>query len=273
MIFSMAGTLDTAREVALIPNAQAFEDLLCDLDVWASAPDEQHRMLYEHFYELITDHQRENLVIVRRSPLLSRVLFVLFDRPHLLWATNEIVFNLLSAIVQPQSDNRSMLKLGQAIAATLPTTAEDLAVESKLPFHISELQIQLIANQKPHEGKPSVLYNVYVRNRLLNMIANFLSHSSPQLNQHMADQIVRVLGFDWIYCLLSPEIHSGTVFLALRILLALLAHPPLLVKFREGTANGGWLTDADSVVRNRAAVSILFTCAACGQGQWMPDMV
>lgn len=34
---------------------QAFEDLLCDLDIWARAPDEQHRMLYEHFYELITE--------------------------------------------------------------------------------------------------------------------------------------------------------------------------------------------------------------------------
>ncbi|EPB75242.1 hypothetical protein ANCCEY_05641 [Ancylostoma ceylanicum] len=256
MVFSMAGTLDTARE--------AFEDLLCDLDVWASAPDEQHRMLYEHFYELITDHQRENLAVVRRSPLLSRVLFALFDRPQLLWATNEIVFNLLSAIVQPQCDNRSMLKLGQAIAATLPTTSDDLAVESQLPFHISELHNQLIVNQKPDEGKPSALYNVYVRNRLLNMIANFLSHSSPQLNQHMADQIVRVLGFDWIYCLLSPGVHSGTVFLALRILLALLAHPQLLAKFREGTANGGWLADADSVVRNRAAVVLGFSVSAHG---------
>ncbi|KHJ77477.1 hypothetical protein OESDEN_22903, partial [Oesophagostomum dentatum] len=113
-------------------------------------------------------------------------------------------------------------------------------------------------------GKPSPLYNVYVRNRLLNMIANSLSHSSPQLNQHMADQIVRVLGFDWIYCLLSPGVHSGTVFLALRILLALLAHPPLLGKFREGTANGGWLTDADSVVRNRAAVVLGFSVSAHG---------
>ncbi|PIO62200.1 hypothetical protein TELCIR_16253 [Teladorsagia circumcincta] len=58
MIFSMAGTLDTAREIATIPNAQAFEDLLCDLDIWEKAPEEQHRMLYEHFYELITEKQR-----------------------------------------------------------------------------------------------------------------------------------------------------------------------------------------------------------------------
>uniref|UniRef100_A0A1I7XKI0 Anaphase-promoting complex subunit 1 n=1 Tax=Heterorhabditis bacteriophora TaxID=37862 RepID=A0A1I7XKI0_HETBA len=55
MVFSMVGTLDTTREIATIPNAQAFEDLLCDLDVWNKAPEEQHRLLYEHFYELITE--------------------------------------------------------------------------------------------------------------------------------------------------------------------------------------------------------------------------
>ncbi|KAJ1374997.1 hypothetical protein KIN20_038218 [Parelaphostrongylus tenuis] len=258
MVFSMAGTLDTAREIAMIPNSQAFEDLLCDLDVWAKAPEEQHKLLYEHFYELMTDHQRENLAIVRRSPLLSRLLFTLFDRPHLLWSTNDIVFNLISAVVQPQCDNRSMLKLGQAIAATLPTAADDLAQESQLPFHIAELHNTLLANRKTDEGKPSALYMVYIRNRLLNMVANFLSHSSPALNQHMTDQIARVLGFDWIYCLLSPGVHSGTVFLALRILLAMLAHQHLLAKFREGTSNGGWLADADSVVRNRAAVVLGF---------------
>ncbi|VDO22519.1 unnamed protein product [Haemonchus placei] len=267
MIFSMAGTLDTAREIAIIPNAQvgsyfylgAFEDLLCDLDIWARAPDEQHRMLYEHFYELITDHERENLVIVRRSPLFSRLLFTMLDRPHLLWSTNEIVFNLLSAIVQPQCDNRSMLKLGQAIAATLPTTDEDLLLEAKFPFHISEMQNQLLANQKPDEGKPSALYLVYVRNRMLNMIANFLSHSSAPLNQHMSEQIVRVLGFDWVYCLLSPGVHSGTVFLALRILLALVAHPQLLVKFREGTASGNLL-----ILKRQFQVVLGFSVSAHG---------
>ncbi|KAK5981209.1 hypothetical protein GCK32_014053, partial [Trichostrongylus colubriformis] len=126
------------------------------------------------------------------------------------------------------------------------------------------MQNQLLANQKPDEEKPSALYLVYVRNRLLNMIANFLSHSSPSLNQHMSEQIVRVLGFDWTYCLLSPGVHSGTVFLALRILLTLVSHPQLLAKFREGSASGGWLTDADSVVRNRAAVVLGFSVSVHG---------
>uniref|UniRef100_A0A1I7XL43 Non-specific serine/threonine protein kinase n=1 Tax=Heterorhabditis bacteriophora TaxID=37862 RepID=A0A1I7XL43_HETBA len=166
--------------------------------------------------------------------------------------------------MQPQCDNKSMLKLGQAIAATLPTTVDDLKAESQFMFHISELQTQLFANHKPDEGKPSPLYMVYVRNRLLNMLANFLSHSSAVHNQHMSEQIVKVLGFDWILSLLSPGVHKGTVFLALRILLILLAHPHLLLKFREGTGSGGWLADADSVVRNRAAVVLGFSVSAHG---------
>lgn len=72
----------------------------------------------------------------------------------------------------------------------------------------------------------------------------------------MSEQLVSVLGFDWLLAFLAPRIHSGTVFLGLRLLLSLLVHPQLLHKFREGSANGGWLADADSVVRNRAAVSV-----------------
>ena len=48
--------------------------------------------------------------------------------------------------------------------------------------------------------------------------------------------------------------HHGTLFMAIRILTNLLRYPQLLEKFRDGSANGGWLSDADSVIRNRAAV-------------------
>jgi hypothetical protein len=68
---------------------------------------------------------------------------------------------------------------------------------------------------------------------------------------------------DWLLTLLSPRTHSATVYLALRILLSLASYPSLFVKFRDGTGNGGWLVEADSVVRNRAAVllgNVSFIC-------------
>ncbi|PAV81676.1 hypothetical protein WR25_17284 isoform D [Diploscapter pachys] len=264
LVFTLTGTLDTTREISAIPNPQAFEDLLCDLDIWAKSPAELHRRLYEHIYELITDHRRENLMVIRRSPLLPRLLFTLTDMPELLWTTNDIVFNLISAIIQPPCDSRSLLKISQFIASTMPTIADEFAIEASLPFHISELQTALLANSKAEEATspPSVLQMVYMRNRILNVMANFLSHSSPSINQQMSEHIVRVLGFDWLLSLMSPSVHSGTVYLALRILLSTLAHPPLLQKFRDGSANGGWLADADSVVRNRAAVVLGFSVSA-----------
>ncbi|CAD6191346.1 unnamed protein product [Caenorhabditis auriculariae] len=264
MVFNITGTADSSREISQIPHPQAFEDVLCDLDVWKNAPEEIHRMLFDHFYELITDHQRENLMVVRRSPLLSRLLLVVFDNVRLVRSTHDVVFNLISAIVQPSCDSRSVLKLGQIIAATLPTSDSECLEESKLPFHISEIQTLLADQKSPDSLTSLLLHRVYVRNRLLNIVANFLSHSNASLKQQMCEQLVRVLGFDWLMALMSLKVHAGTLFLSLRILLSILSQPTLLSKFKEGTCNGGWLSDADSVVRNRAAVVLGFSVSAHG---------
>lgn len=70
----------------------------------------------------------------------------------------------------------------------------------------------------------------------------------------LCDLVVKTLGFDWVLALFTPGAHHATVVLGLRVLLALLKHDHLMQKFKGGSANGGWLTDADSFVRNRAAV-------------------
>lgn len=41
--------------------------------------------------------------------------------------------------------------------------------------------------------------------------------------------------------LVAPGAHTGTVFLAMRMLLAITKYPALIKRFKEGTANGGWL--------------------------------
>ncbi|EGT48714.1 hypothetical protein CAEBREN_32071 [Caenorhabditis brenneri] len=262
MVFNVTGTADTSREHApTISNPSAFEDLLCDLKVWKGAPSELHKMLLDHFYELITDHQLNNLQVVRRSSLLSRLLLVIHDEASLIQNTDEIIFNLISAIIQPMCDSRSILKVGQCIAATLPTTEAECYEDSHMPFHISEIQKLFL---KSTENPPQALHRVYIRNRLLNIIANFLSNSNAQVQQQMCEQLVRTLGFDWLFALMSPGVHSGTIYLALRILLLILNQPSLLIRFKEGSANGGWLSEADSVVRNRAAVVLGFSVSAHG---------
>ena len=55
LMFTMAGTVDSAKEVAGIPNIAAFRDVLCDLELWHGAPADIEKSLFEHFFELISD--------------------------------------------------------------------------------------------------------------------------------------------------------------------------------------------------------------------------
>lgn len=88
LTFSLIGTIDSGKESSVIPNKKAFQDLLCDLEVWPydllsfklgifyillcmvmrvellimlflqvwhHAPFDLQRSLYEHFFELLTD--------------------------------------------------------------------------------------------------------------------------------------------------------------------------------------------------------------------------
>lgn len=48
--------------------------------------------------------------MVRRSSLPSRLLIRLVDYPNLIFAVNDIVFNLLAALLQPPADNILLLK-------------------------------------------------------------------------------------------------------------------------------------------------------------------
>ncbi|VDN90901.1 unnamed protein product [Brugia pahangi] len=262
LILSLVGTLDTSKDTSVIPNLSVFEDMLCDLDVWKDASPDLNRLLYEHFYELITDHNSDNLNMVRRSSLPSRLLIRLFDHPNLIFAVNDIVFNLLAALLQPPADNLLLLKVGQLIAGTLPVPGS-YQDETSYAFSIADIQTALFANKySPHFDR--LLYDIYVRSRILNIIANTLAHSSVNNNLLLCDLVVKTLGFDWVLALFTSGVHCTTVVLGLRILLALLKHDHLMQKFREGSANGGWLTDADSFVRNRAAVLLGFSVSAYG---------
>ena len=75
LVFTLAGTIDPGcgppapgptpgggKESAEgggggpgIPNVSAFRDVLCDLPLWCSAPDDLDKPLFEHFYELLAD--------------------------------------------------------------------------------------------------------------------------------------------------------------------------------------------------------------------------
>jgi hypothetical protein len=143
---------------------------------------------------------------------------------------NDILFRLIGAIVQPPCDQQSLLRLGQTIAATLPSSSGGEWQESDFPFHIAELERLLLQS---HEGELNRHhYAVYVRNRLVNIISTTLAHSSGQVNSQLSELLVNTLGFGWLLSLCEPGIHPGTLLLALRTMVGVLRHPALMEKFR-----------------------------------------
>uniref|UniRef100_A0A915E805 WD repeat and FYVE domain-containing protein 3 n=1 Tax=Ditylenchus dipsaci TaxID=166011 RepID=A0A915E805_9BILA len=249
LVLSLAGTVDGSKtdESAVIPNLQTFDDLLCDLDVWANAPDEVKKLLFEHFYELVIDNHKDNLSKVRTSSLLSRLLIFIFENSSLFPVKNDIVFRLIGAIVQPPCDQHSLLRLGQTISATSssqPNGDEKEDGGGQYPFHIAELERLLLDEHNSGMEINRSVYCIYVRNRLLNMIMTTLAHSSGQVNKELSESLVNTLGFGWIVSLCAPGVHPGTLFLALKILVSVTKYPLLLDKFREGScfsvsAHGG----------------------------------
>ena len=62
LIVTLVGTIDTAKEVTGIPNLPAFRDILCDLELWHEAPAELEKSLFEHFFELLSDTGKTNIL-------------------------------------------------------------------------------------------------------------------------------------------------------------------------------------------------------------------
>lgn len=89
--------------------------------------------------------------------------------------------------------------------------------------------------------------SIHLRNRSLRLLHALLFTSRNTVNQHLCDDISRILGMDWILLLLQPQIHSSTVILGLRILVVLCANETIIGRFREGVQNGGYLKFTEQV--------------------------
>lgn len=72
------------RESSAIPNKTAFQDLLCDLEVWHEAPGELLRSHLEHLYELVyeSNEKKYNTWVMRDLGLVEKLLHITPDVKH-----------------------------------------------------------------------------------------------------------------------------------------------------------------------------------------------
>ncbi|XP_047001362.1 WD repeat and FYVE domain-containing protein 3 [Schistocerca americana] len=265
LTFSLVGTVDSGRESSTIPNTTAFHDLLCDVEVWHEAPGELQRSLFEHLLELVSEssEKRANLRTVRDLGLVPRLLLVL---PSVSCApTRQVLLQLLGTLLAGTPRHSDLLGFGQFVAATLPTspTADEKKItlqegQNRQQPAITGDELSLMAVVPIYgEEESDMITGIVLRNRCLQLLHSLLFTPRSAVSTTFCEEVVQVLGLDWVLLFLQGQLHPSTVVWGLRILVVLCSCPPLLQKFREGSSCGGWLRDAELVTRNKMAASVL----------------
>ncbi|XP_057628653.1 WD repeat and FYVE domain-containing protein 3 isoform X3 [Chionomys nivalis] len=266
LTFSLVGTVDSGHETSIIPNSTAFQDLLCDFEVWLHAPYELHLSLFEHFIELLTESSEasKNAKLMREFQLIPKLLLTLRDM-SLSQPTIAAISNVLSFLLQGFPSSNDLLRFGQFISSTLPTFA---VCEKFVVMEINNEEKPDVGSEEEFGGLVSANL-ILLRNRLLDILLK-LVHTSKEktsINLQACEELVRTLGFDWILMFMEEHLHPTTVTAAMRILVALLSNQSILIKFKEGLSGGGWLEQTDSVLTNKIGTVLGFNVGRSAGGR------
>ncbi|KFO35303.1 WD repeat and FYVE domain-containing protein 3 [Fukomys damarensis] len=265
LTFSLVGTVDSGHETSIIPNSTAFQDLLCDFEVWLHAPYELHLSLFEHFIELLTESSEasKNAKLMREFQLIPKLLLTLRDM-SLSQPTIAAISNVLSFLLQGFPNSNDLLRFGQFISSTLPTFA---VCEKFVVMEINSEEKFDSGTEEEFGGLVSANL-ILLRNRLLDILLKlvYTSKEKTSINLQACEELVKTLGFDWVMMFMEEHLHPTTVTAAMRILVVLLSSQSILIKFKEGLSGGGWLEQTDSVLTNKIGTVLGFNVGRSGAG-------
>ncbi|XP_072261545.1 WD repeat and FYVE domain-containing protein 3 isoform X2 [Pyxicephalus adspersus] len=266
LTFSLVGTVDSGHETSIIPNSTAFQDLLCDFEVWLHAPYELHLSLFEHFIELLTESSEaaRNAKLMREFQLIPKLLLTLRDMT-LSQPSISAISNVLSYLLQGFPNSNDLLRFGQFISSTLPTFA---VCEKFVVMEINNEEKLEPGSEDDFGGLVSASL-ILLRNRLLDMLLKLLytTKEKTTVNLQACEELVKTLGFDWVIMFMEEHLHSTTVTAAMRILVVLLSNQSILIKFKEGISGGGWLDQTDSVLTNKIGTVLGFNVGRSAGGR------
>lgn len=254
LTFSLVGTVNSGQETSSIPNITAFQDLLCDLEVWQGAPNGLLRSLLEHLLELAseTGEKRTNVKIMRDLQLVTKLLQIINDIHDN--ATREILFSLLTILLRVQPRHGDLLLFGQFVAAKLPILSFDSEKHLNLSKSFKDKEMTEFVDDPEVLKDYSTLKNIVLRNRCLCLLHSLLFTARNTVNNNICDDISKILGLDWILLNLQPQVHPTTVIWAMRILVVLCSNEIIIGRFREGLHNGGYLRHTELISQNKNQV-------------------
>lgn len=247
LTFSLVGTVNSGQESSAIPNVTAFQDLLCDLEVWQNAPNGLLRSLLEHLLELASEssEKRTNIKIMRELQLVMKLMHMMFDITDRM--TIEILFSLLTVLLGVQPRHSDLLLFGQFIVAKLPNLHSDCELTVDINTFESSTDGETVTMTKDE----LLIKKILLRNHCLSILHSLLFTARNTVNNIVCDDTSKVLGMDWLLLLMQPQVHPTTVIWAMRILVVLCANETLINRFKDGVQNGGYLRYTELVSQNQ----------------------
>eukprot|EP00111_Clytia_hemisphaerica_P006851 TCONS_00019802-protein len=248
LVFSLVGTVRSDRESATIPCIKAFNDLLCDLEIWHNTPSDLERSLFTHFNELVTQGQEQlkNIQSLRKLNCVTRLIHVVQDG-DISEMTLNTVASVLAVLLKRTGQTSDILIFGQYLASTLPTQT-------------SEQHVLLNEEYEDDKELQQMKTTINQRNALLDVLIHLLMQTTEAsgINSMFCEQLYKSLGFDWLLLFLGNNVHKETVIRGLRMLCRMLSDVGALNKFQSGSANGFWLIGSEALTAKKANVAAGF---------------
>nr|CAB3264215.1 neurobeachin-like protein 1 [Phallusia mammillata] len=280
LAYSLAGTVDSGRDAATISTLSAFEDLLCDLEIWHNAPDQLHKSLFDHFHELLTESSDNatNHQVISSLGMAKKCIHFLLSDSTLSHKTVSAVLKVIQALLAFKPSADDIISFGQFAVSMIPSAN---LCEHDLILTNPDLDF---AETSPACGSLVDESNASKRSiRLRNMVLNVFQECllQHQDNNQFVEHIEVHLGFDWILLFLQQHLHHSTVSSALHMLFHILRRSfaytgtpsvnnsasglpvyssnsgaNVIERFRSGDFFGGWLHGTDAL-KDRKEDSLL----------------
>uniref|UniRef100_A0A8C1GW56 WDFY family member 4 n=1 Tax=Cyprinus carpio TaxID=7962 RepID=A0A8C1GW56_CYPCA len=237
LIMAIVGTMELGIFTVRIPNITAFQDILCDFEVWQSAPENLDICVLNHFVEILKSPGQQNAEVMHRLNMMSKLLILLHD--------NSVTRRKVSVIC---TIIRSLLEEHFNIT--------DIKRHKLTAYMLFKLFVALGWSQTPGRS-------VWIRNQLLSMLSSLIISNNSSINQ---EEVFFALGSDWFLIFLQGHIHTSTVLLVLTLLTHFLSYPSILAKFREGVSPGTLVETMEmptNITDNLKSRSLSFECLSC----------
>ncbi|XP_009676148.2 WD repeat- and FYVE domain-containing protein 4 isoform X3 [Struthio camelus] len=237
LVFSLVGTAELGFESSVIKNYSAFQYVLCNFELWMTAPENLDLALFSHLVEILQSSRDgyQNAEVAYQVQMVPKLVF-LFNDAEICNSRVTVVCTILSHLLQGYFNTRDILRIGLFLVYTLKPSSVD---ENLICLDgVAEMPDEALSQTS---GK-----TICLRNQLLKMLLDVMHSDKLHLSSEVREETFLALGPDWFLLFTQSYLHSTTVVLGIKLLLCFLHNRSLLKKFKEGIVAGRWLENSSA---------------------------